>query len=838
MFVVPMLLATTGLCQAPFDRTGQVFLSLQNSNEVVKMIVNPSSFVPQFNATYPLPNVVLDAIGFRKTDNLIYGISPNNNHLFTVGADGVSQDLGAPPLHNSLHYLAGDVSPDGKELVSIGSSAAHTDVHLAKTNLENGSLSTVFVQMGGNSFMADIAFDPYSGQLYGYDQANRNMVKINSASGAVTVMHQLDAAHEIVGLYFDSFGDLHGYGRAVNNIVEAVFDIDKNTGIETVIATGPLNSPSDAASCPFSIEIRAAFEPKKTLPCTDALLNYTIANGSGEPRPGVSFVHDLPTGMNLCLVYANPFGTPVDTTSVPGRLRMDGLNLPPGIKLLSFKIKVNDIPKGIYKSQPYLENLPQNYGLVSIADNPATAGFEDSTILKVNRFDEDSLFNQWLVCLGQTLILDASEYGTSFVWNDGSTNSHYEVTQSGIYTLDIGTTCEELIVRHDVTATSCPFTVALYQVFEPDSIFGCNNTVFSFILKNDSGEKREQVELTETMPVGFSLEGIVRNPFGGSLKAGLTPNVIAIENMTMPIGTDTIDLLVHVGDVPPGKYRFRGMLSGLPQLMGPTRYSDDPFTFSIDSSTLQVLGTLEDTLALDTIICLKQKLVLDASSFGTSFLWEDGSTEHRFVVEQPGIYHVTLFDGCEPVELYWDVAPANSITVTSVSTLNIHQGAEIVLKPLIQNQEDSLLISWRDPLGNSLSCLDCPKPVAMPLQNTAYSVVVSNTTCADSTTIELLVDATRRVYAPNVFSPNGDGINDYFFLQSPDFSKIHSLQITGRWGNRVFNSVESMLNVPISGWDGLVNGKEAQPGSYLWQAEIEFIDGKKQAISGEVSLFR
>jgi gliding motility-associated-like protein len=485
-----------------------------------------------------------------------------------------------------------------------------------------------------------------------------------------------------------------------------------------------------------------------------------------------------------------------------------------------------------------LDNLPPTYGLVSLADNPATAGFEDSTILRVNRFDEDSLFNEYLLCHGESLVLDASEYGASFVWNDGSTNSQYTVSQTGIYTIDVGSACEHLTVMHEVTATSCPFTVSLYQFIEPDSLYGCHNASIKFIVKNDSGEKRPNVSISETLPVGFSFLEVLRNPYGGNLIQGLPDNMFSIENMTLEIGTDTIELLVRVGEVYPGRYRFMGILSGLPQLMGPLRYSDDPTTLFVDSTSVQILGNQEDTLRFDTFICLKQHLLLDAARFGETFIWDDGSTSPQYQVTQPGTYHAIQLDGCHPQELFWDVAAAKSVTVDTLEEISIHQGEKIEIRPLILNQEDSLLVSWTDPLGNSLSCYDCIRPISMALENTTYTFLVSNTVCADSTTIKILVDDTRRIYAPNIFSPNDDGINDFFYLQSPDFGKILNFQITGRWGNQVFSTGNIGLNEPEVGWDGYVRGKVAQPGTYLWEALIEFIDGKKEVFAGGFTLIR
>lgn len=831
------LMASAASSQAPFKRTGQVFLSMLNSEELVEVKLNSSSFVPEFVNSYPMPNEKLDAIGFRKTDNILYGLSPSNNHLFSVGADGVSQDLGLPALNTSLQYLAGDVSPDGKELVCIGSTA-QSDVHLARINLEDANYPASFVSLFGFSFMSDIAFDPYSGKLFGYDSMTRNLVEINPNTGVVTVLTQLGPGREIMGLFFDAFGEMYGYGRAVSIIVEALFHIDKDTGHETVLSTGPITFPNDAASCPFSIEMKSVFEPNQALPCTDVYLKYQLANGSGETADGLNFVHDLPPGFYLSNVLVNPFGMPFDTLSVPGTIRLNNMNLSPGVKTFSFKIKVGDIPKGVYKSQAFLENLLPEYGLVSQSDNPLTAGFEDSTTLRVNRFEEDSIFNEWLICHGETLVLDASEYGNSFVWNDGATTNQYEVTQAGLFFLEIGSACEQLLVSHSVTSTACPFTISLLHSFYPDTLFACNTTVFRYILKNDSGEKRENVTLTETLPAGFSFVDIIKNPYGGFIPSGLAQNMVELEGMTLEIGTDTIDVLVQIGDVTPGNYQSRAVLGGLPQLMGPIRYSDNPSTISNDSSSIHILGTLEDTLYLDTIICLNSGLVLDATPYGISFLWEDGSTGPSFPVKQPGTYHLILNDGCEPVDVFWQVNLATQITLNDLGPYYLHQGESLKLKPVILNQSNSLYVKWHDPLNNSLTCLDCLQPVASPLTSTVYSLQATNLICSDTVQIEFQVDETRRVYAPNTFSPNGDGINDFFYLQSPDDGIIHELLVADRWGNIIFQTYQSVLNEEKSGWGGSLGNEYYQAGLFVWKAVIEFVDGNKQSYSGNIAIMK
>ena len=124
------------------------------------------------------------------------------------------------------------------------------------------------------------------------------------------------------------------------------------------------------------------------------------------------------------------------------------------------------------------------------------------------------------------------------------------------------------------------------------------------------------------------------------------------------------------------------------------------------------------------------------------------------------------------------------------------------------------------------------------MDHTLGTLRVSNGLCADTALLTFLVDKSRRIYAPTAFSPNGDGRNDYFFLQSPDFGILRSLSVFDRWGNQVFHSTEAALNEASSGWDGQVRGKPAAAGPYLWTAEIEFIGEIREVFAREVNLVR
>ena len=139
---------------------------------------------------------------------------------------------------------------------------------------------------------------------------------------------------------------------------------------------------------------------------------------------------------------------------------------------------------------------------------------------------------------------------------------------------------------------------------------------------------------------------------------------------------------------------------------------------------------------------------------------------------------------------------------------------------------------------NSLSCLDCPETNAFPLDDAQYTILVSNEFCRDTATITVNVDKTRRVYIPNVFSPNGDGVNDYCYLQSPDPGNIRSFKVFDRWGSLLYDSSASALNDLLSGWDGRSKGELLNSGVYLYFIEMEFIDGVIEEFTGSITILR
>jgi gliding motility-associated-like protein len=88
------------------------------------------------------------------------------------------------------------------------------------------------------------------------------------------------------------------------------------------------------------------------------------------------------------------------------------------------------------------------------------------------------------------------------------------------------------------------------------------------------------------------------------------------------------------------------------------------------------------------------------------------------------------------------------------------------------------------------------------------------------------------VWAPDIFTPNGDGYNDIFLVKSY-FADEFRLLIYNRWGEVVFKSDNT-----IDGWNGSVDGKPSAPGYYTYKIEGNNIKSGSFSKSGSFLLVR
>lgn len=133
----------------------------------------------------------------------------------------------------------------------------------------------------------------------------------------------------------------------------------------------------------------------------------------------------------------------------------------------------------------------------------------------------------------------------------------------------------------------------------------------------------------------------------------------------------------------------------------------------------------------------------------------------------------------------------------------------------------------------TLSCTNCPNPVASPQVTTVYTATNSlSTECRRSDQFTLVVLKDALLFTPTAFTPNGDGLNDWFgpIGKVPD---EFLLQVFDRNGTLFFNSTST-----YSRWDGKVNGTVQPNGIYVYLIQYRDIKGQLLMKKGTLALIR
>ncbi len=125
-----------------------------------------------------------------------------------------------------------------------------------------------------------------------------------------------------------------------------------------------------------------------------------------------------------------------------------------------------------------------------------------------------------------------------------------------------------------------------------------------------------------------------------------------------------------------------------------------------------------------------------------------------------------------------------------------------------------------------------------------YTVILTaldDTGCEDTDTLELdiKVEPSSLDISVNVFTPNGDGRNDFFVLKDARSMEKFKFTIYTRWGAKVYQT-EDTEEATTTGWDGKmpVTGFLASPGTYFFTVKAKGKDDKEYKESGSFQIFR
>ena len=172
--------------------------------------------------------------------------------------------------------------------------------------------------------------------------------------------------------------------------------------------------------------------------------------------------------------------------------------------------------------------------------------------------------------------------------------------------------------------------------------------------------------------------------------------------------------------------------------------------------------------------------------------------------------------------------------------VEIVYGDSVLLNAEITGGRGVLDYLWSATAEGTLSCMDCPGPVARPAYEVDYSLAVMDAMgCLAEDQLRVRVRKIREVAVPTAFTPNGDEHNDRLLVHGRPGTRVIQLSVFDRWGGWLFTQEDFAVNDTATGWDGRDHrGKDMDAGVYIFKVEVEFEDGSRETISGQTTLIR
>jgi len=213
------------------------------------------------------------------------------------------------------------------------------------------------------------------------------------------------------------------------------------------------------------------------------------------------------------------------------------------------------------------------------------------------------------------------------------------------------------------------------------------------------------------------------------------------------------------------------------------------------------------------------------------------------VYTSPGTYtvvlSVTTTDGCPGTYTYTDMI---NVYPNPVADFMLSPVVGSIENPIIHFYDQSFLAStwsWNfgEGISGSANYSSLPSPMHNYMNDGTYIISLFVQTihgCVDSTTKDVTIKPDFTFYIPNVFTPDGDGMNDFFQGFGTNIAE-YEMYIFNRWGEQLYYTDD--YNKPWNGRDVKTNDNYIQD-VYVYKIIIKDINGKTHKYYGHITLLR
>ena len=889
--IIGLVFSAQALCAQSWPCDGRRFVSLNDLSpptRIFEVQENGPNFALEIVQEYP--DLAFNAIGYNTVDGFLYAINDDGT-IVRLRPDGSYDIVGRDPQLFVRGAVAGDIDAQGRYIVQDRRSNTINVYEVMGNYRKIHSIPMVWAESAPNTgrtdlTLTDFVFHPSRPHtLITHQKTNDGpintrgyilYINIDLTSPDIgKVYPQFRIPSSLMSgfgaIFFDQDERLFAYGT--NNFNAGghfkLYEIDLNKESAVHLSDGPLGTGVDGCSCPKSVEFYKIIDSVQVAcDSTEVFYRLKVVNRSSQVKSGLEITDSIQRGGWL---HVRKFlsDNPGVIWSVSGHnmlIRVPDIQGRDSLDIV-FSVSVsNDVLP--YPNQAYLRGVWEESDVPILSDDPTTAAFPDPTILREEDLDFTGLQHyvneSFGICEGDTIQIQGN-----YIDQPGEYN----------FPLGSGTYCDTILIAKVEVLESFATTVD-FSVCSGDTLdfYGREVTV--------SGTYREVFQASNScdsiIEWNVSFEDTIRTTedlvlcSGDTLLfQGLTITDIGEYRTWIPgLNCDTL-LEVNVSFPPPVDLN----LEATPSCAG---QSNGKVELSFDQNRIQAWQWTDGSRALS-------RMGMDSGTYNLTYQDEYGCwADTAFtlgIIEKPVLdFNIEALDCHNDFvgNIEVDLANSDSISLNDApfvanSSFEIFQEGEqrLLIKKGRCVFRDSLMVPIIPPLEfevESISTGLCedevviqvnlasgdpfqmdtivisPIPpnariegnrIVFPLTQSISSniTVVDSHGCEYTRPIEVELEEEGALFVPNVFTPNGDDLNDMFTVfTSPCIKLIEVLEVYDRWGELVYKMRN--LQPGKEGWDGRLNGEVMETGVYTWRLVMVGHNNEKLERSGSVTLLK
>lgn len=449
---------------------------------------------------------------------------------------------------------------------------------------------------------------------------------------------------------------------------------------------------------------------------------------------------------------------------------------------------------------------------VEVSDAKGCKGY-DTISVKVNANPIVNLGPDKEFCEGSSVTLDAGNIGANYLWSTSATSKTISVNNSGSFYVAVidANGCKGYDTIQTTMNLKSPVNLGSDKtICEGDTAvtFDAGNIGATFLWSNGattqtiSTNKSEVYFVEVTNAKGCISKDTVALVVNAKPMVDLGNNLVLCKGKSLLLdaqntgstftwntGASTSKILVTQA----GNYIVNVLNSKGCSATSTITISNDSVTNPISYS--------------DTLICEGTKILLRADmNNGNSIVWHSNH-QNELTVSTYGTYYYTANKGiCKDTF----AVNVNALEVPKITITDLYGKSSYCFeneKTLLQLSGDNLMkynIQWQDTLINTEN---------FEISRAGeYSAIVSNGKCSTEVKTFVTEYCAPTLFIPNTFTPNNDGTNDVFKTYQSGNIQDYEMNIFNRWGEIIYST-----NNINDGWDGKVNGLNAQIDVYIYK---------------------